>query len=369
MARGRAQEIEGLCDDAVSGYQELEDLGRTGSDAGMELAALLARVTIHSTINGKPDPDMARILSERSLNLAQQLDDHPSQAKILWNSMLIEILAGQDYFEALRFGEQSLLIAQQYGLDEQAAYARQDMARAHLANDQFAEASDLLEGAREYWRTSGNRPMLADNLINSAGVLFAESTFAGGNELMEEALDVSRSIGSVHLEAAALAMISQAHVEMGDIGLALAAVEEGIAKSDAATGAMSALLHGTASAIYGLFGMAVPALEEAHKAFDLATPQQLWYFRVSLALALLEGGRLDEAEETLQHSYKDPQMVSRRNVEHLGMFSALPDLVRGELALARHDYERTLGYELESHHRAAESGKCVLLPDLLRIRS
>ena len=369
MARGRTQEIEGLCDAALSGYQELEDLGRTGADARIELAALLARVTIHSTINGRPDPDMARVLSERSLDLAQQLDDHPSQAKILWNSMLIEILAGRDYFEALRFGEQSLVIAQEYELDEQTAFTRQGMARAHLAVDQFAEARESLEGAREFWRVSGNRPMLADNLINSANVLFAIGTSAGGNELMEEALDVSRSIGSVHLEAAALAMISQAHVETGDIGLALAVVEEGIAKSDAATGAMSALLHGTASAIYGLFGMAVPALGEAHKAFDLATPQQLWYFRVSLALALLEGGRLDEAEEALQHSYEDPQMVSRRNVEHLGMFSALPDLVRGELALARHDYERTLGYELETHHRAAESGKCVILPDLLRIRS
>ena len=368
MARGRAQEIEGLCDDALSGYQELEDLGRTGSDSAMELTALLARVTIHSTINGKPDPDMARFLSERSLDLAQQLDDHPSQAKILWNSMLIEILAGQDYFEALRFGEQSLLIAQQYDLDEQTAYTRQDMARAHLAIDQFAEARDLLEGAREYWRTSGNRPMLADNLINSAGVLFAKSTFAGGYELVEEALGISRSIGSVHLEAAALAEISQAHMETGDIGLALAAVEDGIAKSDAATGAMSALLHGTASAIYGLCGMAGTALEEAHQAFDLATPWQLWYFRVALALAHLESGRLDDAEEALQHSYEDPQMVSKRDVEYLGMISALPDLVRGELALAQHDYDRVLAYELESHHRAAESGKCVLLPDLLRIR-
>ena len=368
MARGRAQEIGGLFDNALACYQELEDLGRSRSDTELELAGLLARVTIHSVINGRPDPDMARMLSERSLNLARQLDDHPSQAKILWNSLLIEILAGQDYFKALEFGEQSLRIAQQYDLAEQTAYTMQDMARAHLAVDQFAVARGLLEGAREFWRDFGNRPMLADNLINSAGVLFAEGLSAGGHELIEEALDISRSIGSVHLEAAALVAHSQAHVEAGDIGLALAAVEDGIVKSDAATGAMSALLHGTASAIYGLCGMAVPALEEALTAIDLASPRQLWYFRISLALAYLESGRLIEAEEALQQSYEDLQMESKRNTEYLGMVCALPDALRAELALANQDYERVLAYDLELPKRAMANGKCVLFPDLLRIK-
>ena len=368
MARGRAQEVGGLCDDALWGYEELEELGRERSNGGLELVALTARVTIHSTINGKPDPDKARILSERSLTLAQHLGDHRAEARILWNQMLIEILAGDDYFKALEFGKQSLQIASRYDLREQIAYTLQDIARAHSAVGQLAEAQVALAGARESWRAFGNRPMLADNLINAAGILYAEGPFAGGNELIEEALDISRSIGSVHLEAAALAAIAQAHVERGNFDEALAAIEDGITKSDAANGAMSALLHGTTSAVYGLLGIPDRALEEAFTAIDLATPQQLWYFRISLALAHLRGGRLREAEEALQPLYKDSRMESKRNIEYLGMISALPDVIRGELALASQDYERVLSYELDSLEGAAESMKGVLLPDILRIK-
>ena len=307
MARGRAQEIGGLFEDALSGYQELEGLGQVGSDAALELAALLAMVTIYSTINAKPDPEKARVLLERSLILARHLSDHTSQARILWQSMLIENVAGEDFFKALEFGEQSLRMARLYELDEQSAYTLQDIARSHLAVGQFVEAKEALEGARVFWRNFGNQPMLADNLINSAGVIFAEGANAAGYEMIEEALKISNSIGSVHLEAAALAMVSQAHLETGDVGQALAALEDGIAKSDAATGAMSALLHGTASAIYGLCGMAASALDEALISIDLATTGQLWYFTISLALAHLEGGHLSEAEEALQISYEDPK--------------------------------------------------------------
>ena len=369
LSRGRAQEIEGLCEDALSGYQELENLGLTGSDTSMELAALLAMVTIYSTINGKPDLDKARDLSERSLNLARQVNDYSSQASILWQSMLIENLAGEDFSKALEFGNQSLQMARQHDLEEQIAYTLQDMGRAYLAVGQFVEGKEAFEGARESWRALGNQPMLADNLINSAGVAFAEGADAGGNEMIEEALDISRSIGSVLLEGAAFAEISQALLETGDAGQALAVVEDAIAKSDAATGAMSALLHGTASAIYGLCGMAAPALDEALISIDLASPGQLWYFRISLALAHLESGHLSEAEEALQQSYFDPQMESKRDIQYLGMISALPDVIRGELALAKQDYERVLAYDLEAHQRAADNGMGVLLPHLLRINA
>ncbi len=367
MARGRAQEVSGLCDDALSGYEELEGLGRERSDADLELAALIARVTIPSTINGKPDPDQARVLSERSLTLAQQIEDYRSQARVLWNSMLIEILAGDDYFKALEFGGQSLRIARQYDLDEQIAYTLQDIARAHLAVGQFAEAKEALESAREAWRALGNRPMLADNLINAAGILYARGPLTGGAELIEEALEISRSIGSVHLEAAALAAVAQAYTETGNIEKALAAIEDGITKSDAATGAMSALLHATSAAVYGMFGMADLGLEQALIALDLASPLQRPYFHIPLAMAHLNGGRLGEAEAALLPLYEDSRMESKRNMEYLGTISALPDVLRGELALAMQDYERVLSYPIEPHERAAEGGKRILLPDLLRI--
>ena len=304
-------------------------------------------------------------MSERSLDLAQQLNDHRSEARVLWNHMLIEILAGDDFYKAQEFGKQSLRIARQYNLGEQIAYTLQDIARAYLAVGQFTEAKEALEGARESWRALGNRPMLADNLSTSAVALYAEGLFVEGAELVEEALDISRSIGSVHLEAFALVTIAQAHAEQGDIDKALAAIEDGIANSE---DVIAALLQANLAAFYGLFGLADLGLEQALIALDLANTSQRRFFLIPLALAHLSGGRLWEAEAALQPSYEDSGMESKHNMEYLGTISALPDLVRGELALATRDYERVLSYTRETLYRAAEGGKRIFLPDILRVK-
>ena len=364
ISRGRAQEVSGLCDDALSGYEELEELARERSDASFELAALIPRVTLHSTVHALPDPQKARVLSERSLDLAQQLNDHRSEARVLWNHMLIEILAGDDYYKALEFGKRSLRIARQHKLGEQIAYTLQDIARAYHAVGQFTEGKEALEEARTSWRALGNRPLLADNLSTSAVSLFAAGLFADGTVLVEEALEISRSIGSVHLEAFALGTIAQAHAERGDIDKALAAIEDGIANSE---DVMAALLHANVAAVYGLFGLAGRGLEQALIALDLANASQRQYFLPPLALAHLSGGRLGEAEAALQPLYEGPRLETKRNMEYLGTISALPDLVRSELALATQDYERVLSYASETHERGAEGGQRIFLPDMLRI--
>ena len=46
LARGRAQEVSGLQDDALAGYRELVDLGRKAQDAALEMAALVPMITI-----------------------------------------------------------------------------------------------------------------------------------------------------------------------------------------------------------------------------------------------------------------------------------------------------------------------------------
>ena len=365
ISRGRAQEIEGLCDDALSGYHELEELARERSDAALELASLIPMATLHATINGKPDPERARVLSARSLSLARELGDHPSEAKVQWNRMLIEILAADDYFMALEFGQQSLLIARQYGLDDQIAFTSQDIARVRMAVGQIPEAKEALAVARESWRAFGNSPMLADNLCTSAVALYAEGRFAEGAELAEEALDISRSIGSIQLEACALATVAQAHIEQGDIASALAAVEEGIANTE---GMIAALLHANSAAVYGLFGLAGPGLEQALIALDLANKPQRQYFLPPLALAHLNGGSLGEAESALQPSYEISLLDSRRNREYLGTISALPDLVRSELAMANQEYESVLSYADEMSDRAEKGGRRIFLPDILRIK-
>ena len=136
-ARGRAQELSGQQDEALTGYRELEGLGRKAQDAALEMAALVPMATIHSTFSGRPDTVKVRTLSERSLVLARRLGDYTAEAKTLWNSLLIEILAGDDYYKALEFGERGLEVARQDDLKEQIAFTLQDLFRAYAAVGKF----------------------------------------------------------------------------------------------------------------------------------------------------------------------------------------------------------------------------------------
>lgn len=149
IARGRAQEVSGKQDEALVGYRDLEELGRKELDAAVEMAALDRMITIYSTFSGRPDAALARTMSERSLVLAQQLGDHPTEAKTLWNNLLVEVLAGE-YYKALEFGEQSLQIAKQYDFQEQIAFTLQDSSRAHVAVEQFPEAEAAFASARAH---------------------------------------------------------------------------------------------------------------------------------------------------------------------------------------------------------------------------
>ncbi len=369
LSRGRAQEISGRHDDALSGYQELVDLGQETARADVELAALLPMVTIRSTIGGRPDSAIARALSERLLGLAQQLGDHPSEARILWNNLLIEILAGE-YQKALEFGQRSLQIASQYGLEEQTAFARQDMARAQVALERFADARESLEGARAYCRSSGNNVMLADNLYNSTGVFYARGQFDKGTELTTEALEISRKIGSELLESIGLISIVHANTECGDLGEALAAVNKalGILAETNDAGVVTAMVHATASAVYGLYGLADMALNHTDLATTLADATYSDFFRTPMALAYVHNGRLQEAEVALPPMYRRPWLQSKRNMEYMGILTSLPDVVRGELVLAQQDFHQILEYGLGTESLNGGTGATVVLPDQLRAK-
>ena len=370
MARGRAQEVSGQHDEALSGYRELEDLGRKTQDAVLEMAALVPMITIHSTLSGRPDADMARTLSARSLVLAQELGDHSSEAKTLWNNLLLEILAADDYYKAIEFGERSLEIARQYDLKEQLAFTLQDLARAYVAVERFPEAKVAVDGAREYWRATGNMTMLADNLFNAAGVLYAQLDFDGAWDFVQEGLEISRSIGSVHLEVIALADSVQYHMNSGEIGRALGATEEGLKKLNEIVGSdfITAYLLAIAATVYGLIGMGDAAIEKALLATNLIDPRRRWSFNAPLALGYTITGRLPEAEETLQTLYQQPRFESKRHLDYFGIITPMADLVRGEFLLAKKEYQQILDYDLSAHGLTGNMPASLVLPDLLRIK-
>jgi tetratricopeptide (TPR) repeat protein len=190
-------------------------------------------------------------------------------------------------------------------------------------------------------------------------------------ESVEEGLDIGCSIGSVHLEVIGFTSSVQYHMNLREVGQALANIEQGIENisSIVDAGFVTAFLHATAASIYGLIGMGDQALEQAKTATGLVDSRRRWSFQTPVALAYVQQGCLPEAEEALQPVYSQPRFESKRHMDYFGIITSLPDVVRGELALAEKDFQRVLGFNLDSHGAAGDVQASLVLPDLLRIKA
>ena len=182
---GRALQLSNRYEEVIANFEELEGLAREKGDRTLELASLLPRATVHSTYTAKFDPQRGQELSKRALSLARELSDVRTEAKALWNLMLLEIFDGHDHVKAVEYGEQAMAIAREHGLKEELAYTLNDISRAYLALANYDRARDVLEEAGALWRELGNMPMLSDYLGAKA-----QRGFEQGN--LDEALAAAR---------------------------------------------------------------------------------------------------------------------------------------------------------------------------------
>jgi len=133
----------------------------------MELAALLARATLHATPTPLQNLELGRNLLAQALVRARAMNDRAAESKTLWNLMLAEYFAGHQA-QAVEYGEQALAIARELNLREQMAFVLNDIARNCAAIGRLSEAEAAFTEARQLWQEIGNLPMLADNLAIAA---------------------------------------------------------------------------------------------------------------------------------------------------------------------------------------------------------
>ena len=72
------------------------------------------------------------------------------------------------------------------------------------------------------------QPMLVDSLITSAGGHYFLGGFADALASAEECTEVSESIGNVRGQAVSLYVLGAIYMELGEIGKAIAALDEAI---------------------------------------------------------------------------------------------------------------------------------------------
>jgi len=191
----------------------------------MELAAAMARATIHSAPTALFAPSVAQELSERALALAASLGDRAAEAKINWNLLLVNRFQGH-FEQAIDYGSRSATIAREFGLREQLAYTLNDMYQTLMALRRFEEGESVSAGARTLWKELGNLPMLADSLSNASEIHWIRGQSRRAVALADEALAISQSTGNLWGQAYGHMVGGFARIELGELGEGLISLQQ-----------------------------------------------------------------------------------------------------------------------------------------------
>ena len=124
--RGRALELNSRIQEAVENYEAMRQKAHQLNAKEMELVALMSMATQHATPTSIYNFELAESLSQQALQLAQELNDRPAEAKILWNLSNMNRFSGLTE-EALEAGERALAIARELNLREQIAFSLNDL--------------------------------------------------------------------------------------------------------------------------------------------------------------------------------------------------------------------------------------------------
>lgn len=227
ISLGRVFEVDSKFEQALTTYQEMEQLAKGSGDLRMELTSLTAQAILYSAMpTVVHDPIRGKVISHRALSLANELDDQAAEAKILWNLLHVYRYIG-NLSQAADYGERSLTLARKFNLKEQMAYSLHDLG-IHCYRDQIDQAKTFLSEARKLWRELGNLPMLADNLSSSCLVCILAGEYDRAVAFSDEAFQVSQTIDNLWGQALSRWDIGRVYWERGQSARAIAVMNESI---------------------------------------------------------------------------------------------------------------------------------------------
>ena len=268
---GRAYELNSEFGRAVAVYEEMGALALQRGDRALELAALIAPLTIQSVPSAVQDPARAQAQGKRALTLAQDLGDQEAEARVL-GGLALACFFGHEPGEALDYGERSLTLARELDLRQQMAQTLNDMGSlCYLYNGQIARSISSLQSASDLWRELGNLPMLADSLSSSAAALAFAGAYDEAIAYSTEASEISKEIGNLWGQSYALWKVGFAHWERGEPSRAISEMKTCIELGELA-GFVSPLDHTQAdlAAVYGDLGAMDLALDTVQRAVSSA---------------------------------------------------------------------------------------------------
>ncbi len=360
LNRGRAFELNNQFELALQNYDGMLAAARKRQDRAMELASKVAASTLYSTPTQLADAAKGQKLSEETLNLARELGDRATEARVLWNLQLVNLLQNKAS-QAIDYGEKSLAIARELNLREQMAYVLSDLGWAYNVACQFEKSNERTEEGALLWRELGNLPMLSNNLNTSLFAAYWTGRDETALKFAEEAYRVSSSIKEFWNQASARYFQGLVWLDYGEIDRALAALEESVRLAAQGSPVYEIMYSAMLYQAYGELGAAEIAMDlyRANRVANRDVPQAPLRTVTLISYASFEiaSGQLDAAAATLADCVPDAPP-----------WETVLYLARCRLALAREDFSAgiALADSAVELDRANELGQ--YLPEALYLK-
>lgn len=361
QARGRTLELMSQYEEAKAAYRALYDIGTRRNEPQIVIGALLPLATLQTFPNETQNLPTALAANQEALQLARESGDASCETRALWNMVLYSYFAGH-IAEAVRYGQEGLVIADRYGLREMRAYILNDMSRALISHNSVTEALEALAQARVIWMETENLPMLADNLASTSEMLFVGGDMEGFERFYNEAIELCQTIGNVWNLTYAEGSRLQSSANQGDFNDVVtrgARVKElartsGFVVSTAIVNVVQAIMIGE----LGMPKRAIEFLDQQARisSFHLMEPWRLG----TLAHLNIMLGNLDKAAQDLAQARTDlaPDDISNYGPIYIA-------LCGGELALARGDFAGAVGETEPGLERLRAARVRYLYPEML----
>lgn len=360
---GRALELSGHYEQALSVYENMEHEARTRDERAMELIALTLRATVHSAPTSVRDPALGQALSDQALSLARELGDREAEAKALWNLMQVYRFKGHPH-KAMEHGEKSLELARELGSRELVAYVLNDMFDLYLDLGALEASHASLDEAQAIWRELGNLPMLTDNL-SSANILYVlTGEYEKAIEVAGEARRISETIDNLWGQSYSRFLLYDVYADRGEMERAIGIAEECIALAERA-GFVVPLVHTRSelASYYGYLGDITRGLELAELAKAAADRLLPAWKVVPLAVLTalrLQMGDVEGAESALQVLRAESEPA--RNSVYMNYYTVWPEI---EFALACGAYDQAVQLARAGLGSLSETGLRIHQPGLL----
>jgi tetratricopeptide (TPR) repeat protein len=344
---GRALELTSRFEAALDNYRAMEALARQHEDKALELAAVLARATIHSTANMAQDVPQALGLLERASALAHELGDQAAEANINWTLLLNNTMAGGDPAQSINFGQRALELARSLGQRELMAFVLTDLWFAYGAAGQWDQARAVLDEGRTTARELGNLSVLCENLGRSGMTELIAGRYDEALAYMDQSYAVAEAANSTDFRALMRSFAGLIHTDHGEVDQAIAISEEAIRYAEI-TGNVTVLI-GTRSDLartYAMLGAVEHGLELAEQA--LASSRQFELLRAwpGATIVRLRVTRHDLAGAEAAFAQLPDYRELKRRVGYVPYMWGNLGLAGIELALAR---ENWAGAVLSAH--------------------